>query len=573
LSLTGNTSEEKIWNFLKAKGLNDCGIAGLMGNLYAESGLRPNNLQNTYEKKLGYTDESYTAAVDSGQYANFAKDSAGYGLAQWTYHTRKAALLTFVQSCGASIGDLEAQLEFLWKELSESYRTTLAVLKSAATIRAASDRVLTDFERPADMGDTAKARRAEYGQKFYDKYKEEVSMSYTASKVLAVAIAEIGYMEKASNSQLDDKTANAGSANYTKYADFFDRECPNWYNGKKNGYAWCDMFVDYCFHMAFGHEKALSLLCQPEKSCGAGCTFSAGYFRSHGQFYTSNPKPGDQIFFGSSISNCTHTGIVEKVDGSTVYTIEGNTSNRVARRSYPLNSQNIVGYGRPKYDTEEADPKPVNPTPQPDKPTTLDVQVGDIVNFKGGKHYANAGATSGDTVKASLAKVTAVYPTGKHPVHLRAVNESGAFVSGVYGWVDTSSYTKQTAGGAVTSSDDLNVGDIVNFKGGTHYTSANATSGSTVKASKAKVTAKYNGKHPIHLRAINDSGAYISGVYGWVDLDAITVSGGAAKKTIDEVACEVINGKWGNGAERKSRLEAAGFDFAAVQKRVNELLG
>ena len=77
--LKGSTNEEKIWNFLKGAGLNDCGAAGLMGNLYAESGLRPDNLQNSYEKKLGYTDASYTAAVDSGAYAGFVKDCAGYG--------------------------------------------------------------------------------------------------------------------------------------------------------------------------------------------------------------------------------------------------------------------------------------------------------------------------------------------------------------------------------------------------------------------------------------------------------------------------------------------------------------
>jgi hypothetical protein len=53
-----------------------------MGNLYAESGLRSNNLQNTYEKKLGMTDEQYTAAVDNGSYTNFVRDAAGYGLAQ-----------------------------------------------------------------------------------------------------------------------------------------------------------------------------------------------------------------------------------------------------------------------------------------------------------------------------------------------------------------------------------------------------------------------------------------------------------------------------------------------------------
>lgn len=187
-------------------------------------------------------------------------------------------------------------------------------------------------------------------------------MSCTASKVLAVAIAEIGYKEKASNSQLDDKTSNAGANNYTKYARDFDEKYPNWYNGKKNGYAWCDMFVDWCFLTAFGYTKALSLLCQPEKSCGAGCTYSAQYYKNKGQFYTSNPKAGDQIFFGTSISNCSHTGIVEKADSSKVYTIEGNTSNQVARRTYALNNSTIVGYGRPKYDAETTTTTPTTTT-------------------------------------------------------------------------------------------------------------------------------------------------------------------------------------------------------------------
>lgn len=134
----------------------------------------------------------------------------------------------------------------------------------------------------------------------------------TASAVIAVAAAEVGYREKASNTQLDTPGANVGSANYTKYARDFDQKYPNWYNGKKNGFAWCDMFVDWCFLTAFGYAKALSLLCQPEKSCGAGCTYSAGYYKAKGQFFTS-PKPGDQIFFGTSLSNCTHTGIVERL--------------------------------------------------------------------------------------------------------------------------------------------------------------------------------------------------------------------------------------------------------------------
>ena len=106
-----------IWNYFKGKGLNDFAVAGIMGNIYAESGFKPTNLQNAYEKKLGYTDDSYTAAVDSGSYGNFVKDSAGYGLAQWTYWSRKQALLEYARSVGKSIGDLSMQLDFMWKEM------------------------------------------------------------------------------------------------------------------------------------------------------------------------------------------------------------------------------------------------------------------------------------------------------------------------------------------------------------------------------------------------------------------------------------------------------------------------
>ena len=152
-------TEERIWSFLKAQGLTDAGAAGLMGNLYAESGLRPNNLQNSYEGKLGMADAEYTERVDSGSYTNFAHDCAGYGLAQWTYHTRKANLHKFAKDAGKSIGDLEMQLGFLMQELSTSYKTVLATLKTATSVRAASDAVLLQFERPADQSEAVKAKR------------------------------------------------------------------------------------------------------------------------------------------------------------------------------------------------------------------------------------------------------------------------------------------------------------------------------------------------------------------------------------------------------------------------------
>ena len=182
-------NEATIWRFLKSQGMTDAGVAGLMGNLFAESGLNPKNLQNTYEKKLGYTDATYTAAVDNGTYTNFVRDSAGYGLCQWTYWTRKQALYAFCKAIGASIGDLDAQLRFLMKELSESFKGVLGVLMTTTSVRKASDIVLLQFERPAKMNDPAvQQKRAEYGQTYYNQFAEAAAekgdggkMKYTSA--------------------------------------------------------------------------------------------------------------------------------------------------------------------------------------------------------------------------------------------------------------------------------------------------------------------------------------------------------------------------------------------------------
>ncbi len=163
------TNEQKIWNKLINAGLTVAGAAGLMGNLYAESGLNPVNLENQYEQKLGFTDTTYTRAVDAGTYTNFVNDCAGYGLAQWTYHTRKAKLLTFAKDRGCSVGDLDMQIDFLLCELRESYPAVWRTLTTADNVRAASDAVMIQFERPADTSETARRRRAKFGVQFYKK--------------------------------------------------------------------------------------------------------------------------------------------------------------------------------------------------------------------------------------------------------------------------------------------------------------------------------------------------------------------------------------------------------------------
>lgn len=171
-TIISKNAEKTIWNFLKGKGLNNYAVAGIMGNLYAESGLQSINLQNSYEKKLGYTDDTYTTAVDNGSYKNFIRDSAGYGIAQWTYWSRKQGLIEYAQSKGKSIGDLNMQCEYLWKEM-QGYTSMMNDLKSAKSIRQASDSFLTKFEKPANQSESVKVKRAGYGEEYYRKNADD----------------------------------------------------------------------------------------------------------------------------------------------------------------------------------------------------------------------------------------------------------------------------------------------------------------------------------------------------------------------------------------------------------------
>lgn len=184
-------------------------------------------------------------------------------------------------------------------------------------------------------------------------------MAYDKRKVIDIALAEVGYLEKASKSSLDDKTANAGHNNITKYAR--DLAVIGYFNGNKQGVAWCSTFVSWCYKTAYGKAAALKLLCQPtntKNNAGAGCKHARNYFKAKGRLFDT-PQPGDQIFFYSADkSSISHTGLVYKVDGKKVYTVEGNTSSApgvvanggaVAKKSYSLTYARIAGYGRPDY--------------------------------------------------------------------------------------------------------------------------------------------------------------------------------------------------------------------------------
>lgn len=180
----------------------------------------------------------------------------------------------------------------------------------------------------------------------------------TAAQVISIALGEVGYQEKASNARLDDPTANVGSGNWTKYAR--DLAAAGYYNGDKNGFEWCDVFVDWCFYKAFGKTEG-QLMEYQSGPLGAAVPYSAGYYRAKGR-YDTTPRLGDQVFFQEN-GALVHTGIATEVTPTTITTVEGNKGNRVSKQTYRRTDGYIAGYGHPDYDgSGGGTPAPVKPT-------------------------------------------------------------------------------------------------------------------------------------------------------------------------------------------------------------------
>lgn len=441
--LNGSTNEERIWNYLKGAGLNDCGAAGLMGNLYAESGLRPNNLQNTYEKSLGYTDETYTAAVDSGAYANFAKDAAGYGLAQWTFWTRKQNLLAYAKAEGKSVGDLETQLGFLMKELKESYGGVLTVLKSAGSVRQASDKVLLEFERPANQGTAVQEKRAGFGQKYYDTYAKAEEQEETS----------MGFKPRLTRPEAGNKyyiTKSAGGYSDAIKGSPTDAACNVLHN---------------CVGYAYGRFNEI---------VGAGsCKYLRPVNAENFMQYTNGlqvgqtPKLGACMVWrkGATLSGSDgagHVAIVEQIISATeIVTSESGYGSKnpfwTTRRKKGTGNwgagsgYTFLGF---IYNPAVSDNATVTTTPDTpaQAPAELEYKVGDVVQFVGDTHYTNAAATSGKKCKPGPAKVTAISKNSRHPYHLIHTDST----SNVYGWVDADDLADEASTDAA-----LAVGDTV----------------------------------------------------------------------------------------------------------------
>ena len=175
--------------------------------------------------------------------------------------------------------------------------------------------------------------------------------------------AQVGYCEKATGNlnYLYSKTINSGSANYTCYGYEMHRIQPSTMDYPA---AWCDAFVDNGFVNVFGEETARKLLHDFDDYT----VRSAELYKQHGEWHTSCPREGDQIFFKNANGGICHTGYVYAVDQTYVYTVEGNTSGAagvvanggcVAKKKYTIGYTRIAGYGRPKYSILESEDEPM----------------------------------------------------------------------------------------------------------------------------------------------------------------------------------------------------------------------
>ena len=516
-------NEQRIFDFFAGKGFTAAGIFGMLGNIRDESGGNPRNLQNSYEKKLGYTDDSYTEAVDAGTYKNFVHDAAGYGLAQWTYSTRKENLLKFARNQGDSIGDFDMQLAFMYQEL-RGYKTLFAILTTTDSIREASDAFMTQYEKPADQSEKAKRRRASYGEEICAMLTGvenpdsmvQITEAEARQRVISIAVSWYGKKE--------------ADGSHRSIIDLYNGHTPL-ARGYKVRYtdAWCATYGS-AVAIAAGYTDIIPT------ECGCGQMIAA--FQAMDRWVENDayiPSPGDYIFYDwddTGAGDCTgwpeHVGIVISVSGDVIKVIEGNKDDAVGYREIKVNGRYIRGYGVPDYGAKTVIKKPESVTGKPENvtdstgnsslcmtPKWVGVVTGDILNVRAwaGEEYPNIKSwpklAEGNMVEVCDSIKAA---DGSTWYYIRIDGR-------IYGF-SHSDYIREASGSAAPA--EVRKGDVVQFTGSKHYTSSYAkATGKACKPGLAKVTAVNPGSsHPYHLVAVSGCG---STVYGWTDAEDVKI--------------------------------------------------
>lgn len=369
MSLKGNTIEEQLYNAFIDVNLSSNGACALMANIFCESGFKANNLQNSFNRKLGLTDEEYTKQVDNGTYQNFVHDSAGYGLEQWTYWSRKENMQKYHEAMQKSIGDTEAQIGFIIYELSASYRSIFEELKTNKSIRELSDLVLTKLERPADQSDAVKEKRASIGYLLYDtlvlkrpnnaesgtetntESGTEV-LSYSRQAVVDLIKSWEGFNEAdGSHKQIVDV--------YNSFAGDLPRGTKMQYDWSWCACTWSALAIQLGYTDVMPIEISCRYLIEMAKQMNCW-EENDGYV----------PQPADAVLYdwqdngiGDNTGVPDHVGTVIEVNKVAGYIVvmEGNYSDAVKRRTISIDGKFIRGYITPHYTDNAVASTPLEP--------------------------------------------------------------------------------------------------------------------------------------------------------------------------------------------------------------------
>ena len=350
------------------------------------------------------------------------------------------------------------------KELSTSYKAVLTTLRSATTVKAASNAVLLQFERPADQSAAMQEKRAGYGQTYYDKYaaktaeKEEstVATKITTAAQLAERCLDVAQNYKTlyvmgcfgapmtaankkrytQNHSYNKQTARTKMIN-TASADTFGFDCVNLIKGLL--WNWCgDKAKTYggASHAVNGvpdiGADTMITKCKNVSTTG-----------------WANMEVGEALWVKGHIGVYIGNGLAVECTPAWKNRVQVTAVGNIGAKA-GYNTRTWSKHGKLPYVTYtgESISTPSTGSGTTTKPgtgattTAGDLKVGDIVEFTGDTHYTNSNAATGVKCKPGTAKITSIAKGAKHPYHL--IKEAGGG-STVYGWVDAADIA--TSGG------------------------------------------------------------------------------------------------------------------------------
>lgn len=332
--------------YFLSKGVTVNGICGMLGNIYAESALYPTNLQNSANKKWGITDEEYTRQVDDHERS--FEDGAGYGLCQWSYYSRKRNLLKLATEKDVSVGDVNVQFEYLYWELTHSYKSVWNVITNPkSTISDCARRFMLDFENPANKTEANQLKRVGYAEDFYNEYFANQPVVYSRDVYVNQMRSFIG--------------AADGNAKHREIVDIYNSYLPHPRGHKLTmNDAWCAATVSAAA-IATNYTALYPIECSCTKLMELAK--GMGIWQENDNY---SPKPADLILYDweASTGECTgqpnHVGAVETCENGKITAIEGNYDGKCQRRTIPIGWRYIRGFICPKYNEQP------QPTPKPE---------------------------------------------------------------------------------------------------------------------------------------------------------------------------------------------------------------